>query len=315
MNGFLLPSVERFYGQLLIWFFANEGLARGLCFILVASRLTGFLCAGAFVGQSLLTWRIRLGMVVLLTLIVAPSLPLPEVSIDVKRDSTLSPVSLSEQQSTNSVDWLPAGGLHDASRHSPLRLLVLASGELALGGILGLGVAVVLAGLQFGAEWLDRHSGLGIGSVINPEFLSGGGCGSGMSLLFGMTALLLMEPLGGHLLVLQTVLETFRSLPVGNVEVTRSMIELPLQLMHHSLLLGLRVALPMVIAMSVIDMTFGFINRSSSGTLAPMTFVIRTLAGLLLLAVTLPGIADAVQRTVLDAVEVSQKIFERTGSA
>ena len=126
-------------------------------------------------------------------------------------------------------------------------------------------------------------------------------------LLFGIATLLLMEPGGGHLLFARTLLETFRSLPVGMASLSPSLNGLLGALMQQSLVLGLRVAMPMVVAMSLIDMTLGFVSRSSRWSLLPAAYAARTAAALLILAATWPGIAESITTTVLDSLRLTSE--------
>ena len=173
--------------------------------------------------------------------------------------------------------------------------------------MLGLGLAIVLSGLKLGGEWLDRHSGLGMGSVLNPEYLSEGSVSAEMLLLLGIASILLMEPVGGHLLFARTILESFHALPVAEASHWPSLFDLLGALLRQSLVLGLRVAMPLVVAMSLIDMTLGFVSRSSRWSLLPALTAVRMAAALLILAATLPGVAEAVATSVLESLQLSRE--------
>ena len=302
------------WARLLLRHAAGEGLARAGLFVLVAARLAGLLGVGVFLGRTLLTWQVRIGLIVLLTLVVAPTLPLAHEATEQVRlgaDQTagwaLLPVRFSVfkpdgQECPSYIEAAPARWMT-----TPIDFALALLCEIGLGAVLGLGVAVVLSGLKLGGEWLDRHSGFGMGSVLNPELLSEGSASAEMLLLFGIATILLMEPGGGHLLFTRTILETFRSLPVGMSGHSPSLIELLGSLMRQSLILGLRVAMPMVVAMSLIDMTLGFADRSSRWSLLPAAYAVRTAAALLILAATWPGIAEAVTTAVLDSLRLANE--------
>ncbi len=288
------------WGRLLLRHAAGEGLARAGLFVFVAARLAGLLCVGLFLGRTLLTWQVRIGLIVLLTLVIAPTLPLA--------NETMNQVQLvgHERDSAAKASFNAANSVLQVMA-SPIDFVMAVLCEIGLGAVLGLGVAVVLSGLKLGGEWLDRHSGLGMGSVLNPELLSEGSASAEMLLLFGIATILLMEPGGGHLLFARTILESFHSLPVGVSSLSPSLIDLLGSLMRQSLILGLRVAMPLVVAMSLIDMTLGFANRSSRWSLLPAAYAARTAAALLILAATWPGIADAITTTVLDSLRLTHE--------
>ena len=285
------------WGRLLLRHAAGAGLARAGLFVLVAARLAGLLGVGLFLGRTLLTWQVRIGLIVLLTLVVAPTLPVANETTDQIQLVGLGGTGERSPSPVAPASWMV----------TPIDFGVALLCEIGLGAVLGLGVAVVLSGLKLGGEWLDRHSGLGMGSVLNPELLSEGSASAEMLLLFGIATILLMEPGGGHLLFARTILETFRSLPVGLSIDSPSLIELLGSLMKQSLVLGLRVAMPLVVVMSLIDMTFGFVSRSSRWSLLPVAYAARTAAALLILAATWPGIAEAVATTVLDSLRLTHE--------
>ncbi len=308
------------WGRLLIQYAATEGLVRAGMSLLVIARLIGCLGVGVLLGRTLLTWPVRVGLIVLLTLVVVPTLPLagetvPSVqwvghAIEAQR-------GVLQRQGLPHGDSVQANSVLRSSAHagdsigsalaSPVDFVAALMCELVLGAVLGLGMAVVLSGLKLAGEWFDRHTGLGMGSVMNPERLSEGSVSAEMLLLFGIAALLLMEPVGGHLLFARTILETFHTLPVAEASHWPSLFDLLSCLMRQSLLLGLRVALPLVMAMSLIDLTLGFVSRSSRWSLLPALHATRTAAALLMLSATLPGVAESVTTTVLESVRLSRE--------
>ena len=242
----------------------------------------------------------RAGLILLLTLVVVPTLPLAREAVQ--------PVRLVGHEDADSASSVIQTGsaVRDAIA-SPVDFVAALLCELGLGAVMGLGLAVVLSGLKLGGEWLDRHSGLGMGSVLNPEFLSEGSVSAEMLLLLGIASILLMEPIGGHLLFARTILESFHALPVAEASHWPSLFDLVVSLMRQSLVLGLRVAMPLVVAMSLIDMTLGFVNRSSRWSLLPALTAVRMAAALLILTATLPGIAEAVSTTVLESLRLSSE--------
>ncbi len=300
MHDFFNQLLRDPWGRLLIQFAFDDGLARAGLSLLVVARLAGLLGVGLFLGRTLLTWQVRVGLIVLLTLVVVPTLPLARETV-----SQVQLVGHAGEASARSVTQ--AGSAVRDAITSPVDFVAALLCELGLGAVLGLGLAIVLSGLKLGGEWLDRHSGLGMGSVLNPEYLSEGSVSAEMLLLLGIASILLMEPVGGHLLFARTILESFHALPVAEASHWPSLFDLLGALLRQSLVLGLRVAMPLVVAMSLIDMTLGFVSRSSRWSLLPALTALRMAAALLILAATLPGIAEAVTTTVLESWRLSRE--------
>lgn len=300
MHDFFNQLIRDPWGRLLIQFALDDGLARAGLSLLVVARLAGLLGVGLFLGRTLLTWQVRVGLIVLLTLVVVPTLPLARETV-----SQVQLVGHEAEAVARSVTQ--AGSAVRDAITTPVDFVAALLCELGLGAVLGLGLAIVLSGLKLGGEWLDRHSGLGMGSVLNPEYLSEGSVSAEMLLLLGIASILLMEPVGGHLLFARTILESFHALPVAEVSHWPSLFDLLGALLRQSLVLGLRVAMPLVVAMSLIDMTLGFVSRSSRWSLLPALTAVRMAAALLILAATLPGVAEAVTTTVLESLRLSSE--------
>ena len=300
MHDFFNQLIRDPWGRLLIQFALDDGLARAGLSLLVVARLAGLLGVGLFLGRTLLTWQVRVGLIVLLTLVVVPTLPLARETV-----SQVQLVGHEGEAAARSVTQ--AGSAVRDAITTPVDFVAALLCELGLGAVLGLGLAIVLSGLKLGGEWLDRHSGLGMGSVLNPEYLSEGSVSAEMLLLLGIASILLMEPVGGHLLFARTILESFHALPVAEASHWPSLFDLLGALLRQSLVLGLRVAMPLVVAMSLIDMTLGFVSRSSRWSLLPALTAVRMAAALLILAATLPGVAEAVTTTVLESLRLSSE--------
>ena len=300
MHDFFHQLIRDPWGRLMIQFALDDGLARAGLSLLVVARLAGLLGVGLFLGRTLLTWQVRVGLIVLLTLVVVPTLPLAR--------ETVSQVQLVGHEGEAAARSVTQAGraVRDAIT-TPVDFVAALLCELGLGAVLGLGLAIVLSGLKLGGEWLDRHSGLGMGSVLNPEYLSEGSVSAEMLLLLGIASILLMEPVGGHLLFARTILESFHALPVAEASHWPSLFDLLGALLRQSLVLGLRVAMPLVVAMSLIDMTLGFVSRSSRWSLLPALTAVRMAAALLILAATLPGVAEAVATSVLESLQLSRE--------
>ena len=157
--------------------------------------------------------------------------------------------------------------------------------------------------MKLAGEWLDRHSGLGIGSVMNPEYSGGGSAPTELIAVFCLVTMLVMQPVNGHLLVVRLVLDTFHSIPVGVETASFSVLELIQAMLRQAMTLGLRIVMPFVVVMSLLDLTLGFVRRSSRIELAPAAYAFRTAAAMLILAATLPGIPETIAISVNDSIK------------
>ncbi len=297
----LLQWVDNATGQGLLQLISRGGpeIARGAVFLLVAARLAGILGIGPWLGRSLLPWPARIGLVILLTLVVAPGVPLPVLPPDVIQASHQNVGSLPTDDSTT-------GSLIDLA--SPTGLIVAIVCEFGAGAAIGLMVAVFLSGIRLGGEWLDRHSGLGMGSILNPEYSAGGSAPAELAWLFCIISIAIMQPINGHLLFVRTVIDLFHVIPVGAATIPVSLLELTRLIVVQSLTLGLRIAMPFVVAMALLDMTLGWIRRSSRWDLTPVAYSLRVAASLMILAATIPGIQESVTSSLNEAFKLTDDL-------
>jgi flagellar biosynthetic protein FliR len=294
----LIPWFNEISGPLLRM--ADEGLVtRGVVFLLTVARLSGFFFIGPLLGRSIVSWPVRVGLVILLTLIVAPGLSLPESQPPVQQ-------VVHEDQNASRLE---VALITETSDRVPANIAIALGCEVALGGALGLAVAIFLSGLKLAGAWLDRHSGLGMGSVLNPEYSAGASAPAELMPLFCVTVILLMQPVNGHLLVIRFVLDTFHAIPLGAAQLPGSLLELIKSIVQQSLILGLRLAMPFVVAMSLLDMTFSWARRTSGFDLTSTALAFRVSAGLLILAATLPGIPEAVSSSLFETLQAADSLL------
>lgn len=293
MDGPFQQWFEDAFQQLLL---RKDLVERAFLFVMVAVRLSGFFCVGPLLGQRVVSWPVRIGLVGLLTLIVAPGLPgaAPTSSVVVQTSNEV-PAAMPENASPSKDRSL--------AEDRSLDIVTAISREAVIGASLGFAVVIFLVGLKLAGEWLDRHSGLGIGSVMNPEYSGGGSAPTELIAMFCLVTLLVMQPVNGHLLVVRLVLDTFHSIPVGVETASFSVLELTQAMLRQAMTLGLRIVMPFVVVMSLLDMTLGFVRRSSRIELAPAAYAFRTAAALLILAATLPGIPESIAISVNDSIK------------
>lgn len=280
---------------LFVTMMAGDGLARAAMFLMVAARLGGFFLYCPWLGQGTLPWSARVGLVIVLTLIVAPGISVPS-------QETPDVVAVSHQAVENFVGdrvSTAASGVW-----SPSDLVAALLIQALIGVFLSLSIAIFVSGLKLAGEWVDRHSGLGMGQVVNPEYSQDQTGAAKLVCLFCTAILLTMPPINGHLQAVRLILDTFRVIPISTAVSTESISSVLIAMLQQSLVLGLRIAMPFVVAMSLLDLTLGWVRRSSRWEMASVAVALRAGASLLILAATLPGIQEAVMSSVHDSIEV-----------
>ncbi len=280
MNELLEQLAADPWGRLVLQHLASGGLQGCLLFLLVAARLMGVFIIAPYGLRIPIPLSMRMVLVVLLSLIIAPTL------LDTDRqDAAATQVS---HISIPSV-IVPESLTEFAS---------LLAREIGLGALLGVGVIAVFSGLWLGGEWLDRSSGLGLGRVLNPDWSEGDPACSRLTSLLAVAVFLMTEPLGGQWLLLRSLVESFIAIPIGTASWMTS-IDLLNGLVQHSLILGIRIAIPLVVTMLMLDITLVFASRNTPVAMSSSAAVIRAGVGIGVLALTLTAIPEVIAVTML----------------
>ncbi len=275
------------WGRLALQYLATGGMGNVFTFLLVSARLAGvFVVAPLFITSGI-PLAARIALVVMLSLIIAPTL-----SAAVADHSHIT-VAAYETASSHILSTT----LSDFA-------CVLGS-EVGLGAIFGIGLLAIFSGLKLGAEWLDRHTGLGMGTVFNPDWSAGqSACGS-LVQLFGIAAVLLLEPIGGQWLLLQSLIQSFQAIPVGSAIWSTSAVELMSGIVQQSLILGLRIAMPLVATMTLVDVALAFASRGGPQPLSSAYLAIRLGVGLIVLALTMTTIPEVMSTTLISILRLA----------
>ena len=287
---------------------------RFLTFLLVFFRVAGLMTVGPVFGTPVVPPNVRVLLAVALAVVLFPALPDRAAetfaALDADRDGVLLggevPPAVADSLAWRGLD-VPPGGLTRAAfaatakPRTPAGLAKVVAGEFAVGFALGLGILAVLAGLRLAGEMVDQQIGTALGEVFNPA-LGGSASTSGQLLgLTGTAVLLTLPGVDGHLRIVGTLLDTFRTLPPGAGWVSGPAALTLAELAGAGAELGLKVAAPTLAAMSLMSLTMGFLGRTVPQiNLMTVGFPTRAAAGVFVLALTLSPAAD-VLTTALDA--------------
>lgn len=293
-------------------------------FVLVLVRMSGLMVIGPIFGQRIVPANVRVLLVVSMAFVVTPTLSAQSQSgfnqLDLNRDGLLSreetpdPLKRRYDGLIERLGKQPADGLRaDEFEFNVLRLKLpstvldfawAAAGEFALGLVLGVGVLTILSGLQLAGEMIDQQTGMSLGQLSNPGMEIQSSVSGQFLFLFGMTVLVIMGPVNGHLMMVASLLETFRTLPVGEAYVTASTVELLQVLMQQSLVLAIKVAAPMLACMSLVALTMGFLGHSVPQlNILVIGFPVRASVALLILALTITGTAELIVTAVPQVID------------
>ena len=137
--------------------------------------------------------------------------------------------------------------------------MVFIGAELFIGLCLGLGVMILFSGIQLAGQMIGRVGGLLLADVFDP---STGDSVPLFSRLLLLVTLSVFVCIGGHRIVMAGLLETFQTIPPGSAAVSTSIVETFVVLLTQSFELGMRAAMPVVVAILLSTLVMGLISRT-----------------------------------------------------
>ena len=150
---------------------------------------------------------------------------------------------------------------------------MIIGGELLIGLVLGLGITIMLGGIQMAGVLMSRVGGLTLSDVFDPT------TSSNVPLLahvLGLLSMALFLIIGGHRILLGGLLDTFRVIPPGGGAtlllgtagggsgpgLLASLVEMSLVLITQSFQVAIRAAAPVVTAVLLATLVLGLISRT-----------------------------------------------------
>lgn len=211
-------------------------------------RLTAFMMTAPLLGHHSIPRTVKLGLAALVTVVIAPSLPpLPAVPI---------------------WSWPGLGVVVE---------------QVLIGAAMGLTLRVMFAAVMVAGDFIALQMGLAFATFVSPDT---GANTMILARLFYIISLLMFLALNGHLMVIETLAASFQMLPVGYTGVDADGFSLLVRFGGTLFSSGLLLALPLVAALLIVNLTLGILNRSAPQmTVFSVGFPTSLTLGLFLLSV------------------------------
>ena len=215
-------------------------------------------------GVALVPARVRILLTLGLTVVVAPLLPAPP---------PVSPISL------------------------PGLLILL--NQFLIGLAMGFALTMVFDAMIIGGQTIAMSMGLGFATMVDPQR------GVNVPLVsqyFLILTTLLFLSLNGHLMLVEVLVDSFFRLPVGNGGIGQSGIW-ALVLWGGRMFIGaMQIALPAVIALMVVNLSFGVMSRAAPTlNLFAVGFPITMTLGFIIVMLSLSSLTESLSALVTDA--------------
>jgi len=164
--------------------------------------------------------------------------------------------------------------------------LLVAAQQVLIGVSLGFAVRIVFAAVEFAGELIGLQMGLNFAGFFNPMT---GGESTAASRFFGVSVSWLFIVMGGHLLLIGAVVQSFNAFPVGPEPFAFLRTVQPQIWGAEVFRLGLWIALPLVAMLLFVNLVLGIISRVASQMgIFSIGFPITVSVGLIGMLLTLP---------------------------
>lgn len=234
-------------------------------FMLPMFRITSMLMTMPVFGTTLVPRRVRLYFALAITVVVAPVLPpMPQV---------------------HALD---------------LSALLLIGEQIIIGAGLGLFLQLFFQAFVVAGQILSIQMGMGFASMVDP---TNGVSSAVIGQFFTMLVTLVFLGMNGHLVVIETLVESFTTMPVGSGLLVSNFWELANGL-GWVLSAGLRIVLPAITALLVINIAFGIMTRAAPQlNIFSIGFPLTLVLGMGILWLTLADILNQYQPLAIEALQ------------
>jgi flagellar biosynthetic protein FliR len=136
------------------------------------------------------------------------------------------------------------------------RLMVL---EALVGMLLGLGLAILFAGIQVSGQIVSQMSGMSLADVFNPGFDTNV---SVFAQLFYFLTLAVFLIIGGHRMLIDAVLQSFQWAPPGCLTLGDTYVDTLVSILTQSFALGIRATAPVLASLLLATLVLGLVSRT-----------------------------------------------------
>ncbi len=219
-------------------------------FLVLVSRIGGLLAALPVFSGRTIPLKVKLGLVLTLSLMLAPSISIPRVSLD------------------------------------PMILVGGMLSEMAIGVTIGLAVRLLFGALEVAGELLGIQMGFGAVHLFDPTTSHQTPM---VAQFFTMLASLVFLSLNAHLFAMATILHSYEAIPAFGAHLSPHLGEEILLLSQRMFTIGLKLAAPGLITIFLINVLMALLGRAVPQVQVFIVSVPVTIAGgLLVLSLGMP---------------------------
>ncbi len=224
-------------------------------FLFILLRVSGIMVIAPLFGHRNIPNVIKIGFAGLLTLVLLPVVPAPQIEISASLGSIFS----------------------------------VAVKEVVMGLILGFSASVLFMGVQMAGHIMGFQMGFMVAQVIDPS------SGQQVSLLGQfqfILALLIFLAVDGHHLIINAVAGSFNIVPIGEMSLGGVPTDMIMRICVDIFAIAIKIGAPMVITLFLTDVALGIIARTvPQMNVFIVGFPLKIAGGFMAMAVSFPFIS------------------------
>jgi len=244
-----------------------------VAFLWPFARITAFMAASPLWGHSSVPNQAKVGLAALIAILIAPILPaMPDIAV---------------------MSWAGVGIMIE---------------QILIGLAMGLVMHIMFAVVQAAGDFIGLQMGLAFASFFDA---SSGTNIMVLSRILYMITLLMFLAMNGHLMVLETLIMSFQTLPIGIGTFNPDAFILLSRYAGTIFASGMLLALPLVGSLLTINLALGILNRSAPQlTVFNIGFPTSLIVGLILMMVLMTDINRFLQRLFTQGLGFMQTLIE-----
>ena len=244
-----------------------------ISFIWPLTRILGLIMVAPIFGHRAVPRRVKIGLGLFITLIVAPTMPpMPDVGL---------------------------GSWHG--------LFILIQ-QLLIGIAIGFIMRIIFAAVEAAGELVGLQMGLGFASFFDPQ--SAGQTLVLARFLNILTALVFLS-VNAHLLLIGVLVESFQSLPISTQPLSAAGFYTVASFGSTVFIMGLQLALPLIAILLMTNLALGILTRSAPQlNIFAIGFPITLGVGLIMLNLTLPYFAPQLENMIQNGLKATSMVIQ-----
>jgi flagellar biosynthetic protein FliR len=221
-------------------------------FLLVFVRMGGLIFTMPVLGAATIPGHLKIGLAVMVSFVVFSVAKLPPVDVS-----------------------MPMG-----------RFILLLSGEVAIGLVIGFASQLMFNAVEFAGELISTQVGFGIVNVLDPTTNSQV---SITSQFLNTIALLIFLAINGHHWFLTAAVRSFEVIPLLGFHPQQGLMDLVITLTADVLVLAVKLSAPVVVTLLLLNVALGLVARTvPQMNVFIVGFPLQIALGLFIMGVSLP---------------------------